>query len=491
MEFLINNNQSLTNVIFIDQYQNLLCSSDLDEFSKKSLAYIQSQNKYEGKLYSIGFVSNPTANENLIFVGIGNLNSISREELRRCGNKLFKFCNDMNISDFNINWSSKSVDDDILLSDILIGFGLSNYSFNKLKQEDTISKFKYISIKTEDDSLKTNIAETKLLLESIYHTRDLVNSPSNLQTPSNLADECLRLGQQYGFDVDIIDEDDIKALKMDSFYAVGQGSPNNSKLILLRYNGNRTNPQKLGLIGKSVTFDSGGLHLKHGARMNTMKHDMAGGATVVGAMCAIAKSKLALNVVGILPACENLISASAYKPGDIISSMAGKTFEIHSTDAEGRLTLVDAITFAIRNENVDAIIDLATLTGAARMIFGAYACPIASNHSKLATHLQSISQSTGELMFQIPLLEDCLDDIRGDISDYKNTVKGGTCGMINSSLILREFVENKPWIHIDAAGTMWLDKDMYYNTRGGSGWGVRTLYYFLKSIQGDALKSML
>ena len=281
----------------------------------------------------------------------------------------------------------------------------------------------------------------------------------------------------------LLAEEKIRSLGMEALYQVSKGSPNPPVVIIMRYTGAPECPEDItALIGKGVTYDSGGLNLKAGQRFTTMKHDMAGGGTVIGAMCAIAQQKLRCNVVAVVAACENLISGRAYKPGDIIGSMGGKTIQINSTDAEGRLTLIDAITYAIRYEHASRLVDIATLTGAARRILGEYGAPVLGNDDSLWSALEAGAKGSGELVCRVPLVPDARAKIRGDVCDLLNTSLAETGGMVTAALFIEEFVEGKPWMHIDAAGPLWLDHDMPYTPRGGSGWGVRTLYHMVKGL---------
>lgn len=321
------------------------------------------------------------------------------------------------------------------------------------------------------------------LAEAVCIARDLVNEPSNVQTPARLAKEASALALKYGLEAEILDESQIEALDMRALMAVGKGSPNPSRVIVLRYRGAPDEPNMVtALVGKGVTYDSGGLNLKSGARFITMKHDMAGGATVIGAICAIAAQKLHANVTAIVAACENLISGEAYRPGDIIGSMAGKTIEITSTDAEGRLTLIDALYYAANYEHATRLIDIATLTGSARKILGEFGAPLLSNDGPLAKSLLAAAQETDELLFQIPLVEDARKQIKGVVSDYVNSSQGQTGGLVTAALFIEAFTMGLPWAHIDAAGPLWLDRDQPYTPQGGSGWGVRTLYRYIKDL---------
>ena len=321
-----------------------------------------------------------------------------------------------------------------------------------------------------------------MLGQAVCISRDLVNEPANDQTPAKLAEEIAGLGQRFGFEVAVYDEDAMAAWGMKALLAVCQGSPNPAKLIVMRYQGDPDSRERLGLIGKGITFDSGGVNLKRNERIVTMKHDMAGGACVAGTMCAIAGQKLRRNVVAVVAACDNLVGSNAYKPGDIIGSMLGKTILIKSTDAEGRLSLIDAIQYAIHHEGVTALADIATLTGAARTIYGEYACPYMCPDEALCAQVAAAGSACGEKLLPFPLLPEMKEKIKGDICDLCNTARSDTGGMITAGLFIQEFTEGLPWAHIDAAGVLWLDRERDYLAAGGSGFGTRALYHLAKGF---------
>lgn len=327
------------------------------------------------------------------------------------------------------------------------------------------------------------VAEGAVLGAAVNIARDLVNEPSNVQTPKRLAEEAMALGQRFGLEVQCFEGEELQTLGMEALQQVAKGSPNPPVLIVLRYKGDPAHPENItGFIGKGVTFDSGGLNLKSGARFATMKHDMAGSATVLGALCAIAQEQLPINVTAVVAACENLLSGQAYKPGDIIGSMAGKSIQINNTDAEGRLTLIDALTYAIRREGAQRLVDIATLTGAARRVLGDYGALALGSDDALWEALAAAAGRADELICRIPLVEEMRSSIQGDVADLVNTNLEATGGTVSAALFLEEFTEGLPWLHIDAAGPLWRDRPLPYAPKGGSGWGVRTLYQLAKEL---------
>jgi leucyl aminopeptidase len=272
---------------------------------------------------------------------------------------------------------------------------------------------------------------------------------------------------------------------MDAFLAVGRGSKHDPRLIVMRYNGNPEGKGDLiGLIGKGLTYDSGGYCIKTPPGMVNMKNDMGGAASVIGTFAAIATLKLKVNVVGVIAACENMISGEAYRAGDILRSMSGKTIEVINTDAEGRLTLVDAIHYAIERERITKVLDIATLTGAAVAALGTAFSAVLTNDQAWFEQLKTASEFSGENIWQLPAHEEYKELIKSEIADLKN-VGGPLAGAITAGLFIREFVDSKPWIHIDIACGALKDKENGIYSYGGTGVGVRLLTSLLKLMEKE------
>ncbi len=331
--------------------------------------------------------------------------------------------------------------------------------------------------------INRGILEGRIFAESTNLARDLVNEPANVIYPETLADAAKKAALQYGFSIEVFGLDKLKRLKMDAFLAVGKGSKQEPRLILMSYHGNPEPKAKtIGLIGKGLTYDSGGYCIKTPQGMVNMKNDMAGAAAVIGTFAAIATLKLKVNVLGVIAACENMISGAAYHTGDIIRSMSGKTIEVINTDAEGRLTLVDAIHYAISREHVSKVIDIATLTGAAVGALGNQITAVLTNNEQLLEKLQLAADFTAEKIWQLPTHEPYLELIKSDIADLKNS-GGPLAGAITAGLFIREFVDEKPWLHIDIAGTALKDKESGINSYGATGIGVRLLTQLLREME--------
>jgi leucyl aminopeptidase len=275
----------------------------------------------------------------------------------------------------------------------------------------------------------------------------------------------------------------MEKIGMGAILGVARGSLEPPRFIILEYGRARKGRRPIVLVGKSITFDSGGISLKPSEKMEQMKDDMSGGAAVLGALRAIAQLKLPLHVVGLLPATENMPSGTAIKPGDILKSLSGKTIEVINTDAEGRLCLADALTYAARYKP-EAIIDLATLTGACVVALGNYAIGVMSRSPELMERIKRAGERSGERVWELPLWEEYNEQIKSDIADLKN-VGGRGAGSITAGLFLHKFVGDYPWVHLDIAGTAWIETDRPYCPKGATGVGVRLLVEYLSDVAGE------
>ncbi len=360
---------------------------------------------------------------------------------------------------------------------------LAQYKFDRFKTDRKENRFNslYIVDKDANVALEAAIKEGLLQAEAEKTARFLVDEPANLMLPEVLADFAKAQGKESGFDVDVYEQDKIEKLGMEAYLNVAKGSTSHPpKLIVMRYNGGKKGDKTYGLVGKGLCFDAGGYSLKPSTGMDTMKLDMGGAATVIGAMQLIAEAKLKVNVVAVVAACQNLIGPDAYFPGDIIGSMNGKTIFVKNTDAEGRLTLIDAITYIIREEKADTVFDFATLTGAAMAAFG-YACaPTLSNDEEIYAKFDAAAKRAGEKIWRMPIFPEYKDLIKNDEADLTNSA--GNPGMITAGMFVGEFVEDKPWIHIDIAPTAYVDKQSGFYDKGATGFGVKTCYEFFKGL---------
>ncbi len=376
-----------------------------------------------------------------------------------------------------------AIGDDVAywLSSAMKGVMLADYSFDKYKSDKEENTEVTLGILTGVDaaSFKKEEQYCQRMAKAVTLARDLVNEPANIMTPSALADIAKEVSDKNNIKYTIVEEKELEELGMNALLSVAKGSDNPAKLIVMEYNGRVTEPEKIALIGKGICFDAGGYNLKPGAAMKGMHTDMAGAAAVIAAMGAIAEAKLGINVTAIIPACENLVSGSSMKPGDVVKSMNGKYIEVLNTDAEGRMALVDAITYAIRQCNATSIIDVATLTGACEVALGSrYTGAFGNSEDMMAKVIQG-SILAGENIWRMPLGDEEYEDLNhSDVADIANT--GSQCGAIAAARFLYEFVEKKPWVHLDIAGTAESKTDSEIYTKGGTGVAAMLLYEFVK-----------
>jgi len=385
----------------------------------------------------------------------------------------------------------KAIDPGKVSQAMVEGIFLSDYQMDQyktVKQDQSLECFTIV----EEDAKRIKAIEKGAVLGEVFaqatnFARDLANHPGNILTPTRLSLETKKLAQENNLRCKILSLPQIKKLKMNSFLAVASGSKQPPKLIILEYRPTKHLPKEkkydtLALVGKGITFDAGGLSLKTSEGMLEMKGDMTGGAVVLSVIAASAKLKLPLNLIGIIPAAENLPSGSALKIGDIITSHSGKTIEILNTDAEGRLILADAISYA-KVFKPDAILDIATLTSAIKIALGTICAGVFGNHEKLKTQMIQAGQKTGERVWELPLWNDYQELIKSDLADIKN-VGGKPAGAIIAARFLRNFVGDHPWVHVDIAGVDFSEKERPYVPKGATGFGARLLLQFLRDWDG-------
>ncbi len=362
---------------------------------------------------------------------------------------------------------------------------LGLYSFRRYltKKENDHTEIKRLTIagsRKEKPLLEKGCERGKVLAEAANLARDMVNEPANYMTPAQMAEAAVELANTYNLEVKVLEREQMAEMGMGALLGVAQGSQQPPKFIVLNYKGNDSGEIGLAMVGKGITFDSGGISIKPSEGMSEMKGDMAGGAAVMAAMSAIARLKLGVNVTAIIPATENLPGGSALKPGDVLKAMNGKTIEVLNTDAEGRLILADALSYA-RNLGAKSIIDVATLTGACMVALGKICSGAFTNNQKLTDKIIAAGTEAGELIWQLPMYDDYREFIKSDVADIKN-IGNRYGGAITAAKFLAEFVEDTPWVHLDIAGTSQSDKERGYLVKGASGVPVRTLINYVISI---------
>ena len=331
---------------------------------------------------------------------------------------------------------------------------------------------------TDLQMVQKRIAQREIISHGVWLARDLVNEPGNVKTPEYLAKTAWDLAEECDFSCNLLGRSELERQGFGALLAVAKGSICEPRLIVMEYHGAANDSAPIALVGKGVTFDSGGISLKPGEGMDQMKMDMAGGATVIATMATIALLKLPINVIGVVPAVENMPSDRATRPGDIVTSLAGKTIEILNTDAEGRLILADALTWVGR-KNPELIVDLATLTGACILALGHHVSAVLGNDSALVDMLQQAGDRVDERLWELPLFDDYAEQIKSTVADMKN-VGGRPAGTITAAAFLQKFVGECPWAHLDIAGTAWEDKGRPGQPIGATGVGVRLLVEYLQ-----------
>lgn len=361
---------------------------------------------------------------------------------------------------------------------------LSLYKFDRLKSKDKSEKKTEIKTLVISEINKKSLKETQtgihkgtVIANAQKLARDLVTEPALSATPTKLANVARKVAKENKLKIKVLDKNACKKLGMGAFLAVAQGSEEEPKFIEIKYTPKK--PRKhIAIVGKGITFDSGGLSLKPANSMETMKMDMSGAAAVIGAISTMRALKPNVAVTMLVAACENMPSGKAYRPGDVVRAMNGKTIEILNTDAEGRVTLADSLSYAVK-QKPDEIIDLATLTGACIVALGDTATGVMTNNQKLADKIIKAGNEAGEKMWQLPLYDEYRDQIKSDIADMINTGSKGKAGAQNGAVLLEKFVDNIPWVHLDIAGPAWIDKENEFGPRGPTGVGVRTLINYI------------
>ncbi len=423
----------------------------------------------------------------VFLIGVGDKSQLTNEKIRRAAAGSIKAARLAKAKSVVISTLESTVEQ---LSDyetahsIVEGVKLGHYRFDKyLTQEKEKAEVEtvMVALETVDSTIgKKAVHDADILCDAVYLTRDLSNAPANEVYPEVLAQTASSMAKKYNIQARILDEKQIRKLKMGGLLAVNSGSARPPRFITLEYKGNPKTRDWYAIVGKGITFDSGGISIKPSAGMSEMKMDMAGAAAVIGTMQAVAALKIPVNVAGIAPCTENLPSGSAYKPGDVVTTMSGITIEVDNTDAEGRIILSDGLYYAQRYRP-KAIIDLATLTGAVVVALGMHATGMFGTSEEVMAQLKDAGEKTYERVWQLPIFEEYEKQIKSDIADVKN-VGGRWAGAITAALFLKKFVGDYPWVHLDIAGTAMLDEATEYSPKGGSGVGVRLLTQFFKQV---------
>jgi leucyl aminopeptidase len=433
----------------------------------------------------------------VVLVGLGKRAQASLENLRRAVGAAAKAIREVGAKSFSSpilgitmrgGPRTQGAEAPITLQDaaqaMVEGALLGLYRFNVYRTEQTDGKkaLRRMTIIVDPrDKAKVEHAARwgEVAGEATVFVRDLCNHPANVATPTFMAKEAKKLAKDRRVRCRVLDRADMERLGMGAILGVARGSHEPPKFITLEYRGGRRGARPVALVGKTVTFDSGGISIKPADNMEQMKADMTGGAAVLAAIRASARLKLPLNIVGIIPATENMPGGSATKPGDILTSLSGKTIEVINTDAEGRLVLADGLTYANRY-NPEVVVDIATLTGACVVALGNVAIGVLGNNAGLIEELKAAGERSGERAWQLPLWDEYYELIKSDVADLKNT-GGRPGGTITAAAFLSKFVGNAVWAHLDIASTDWSDRERALTQKGATGVGARLLIQFLRN----------
>ncbi|HEY1464589.1 MAG TPA: leucyl aminopeptidase [Terriglobales bacterium] len=422
----------------------------------------------------------------LLLLGGGKAKKFSTVDLRKIAGTAVRSLKSKKVRNIAIVLPESSVSAADAAKAVVEGAFIGAFDSDTYKSDRKDLNIDSLTIVAQGDqaAIKKAIDEAQIIGESLNFTRSLVNEPSNRMTPTILADHAKKMSQEVGLKCEIFGADKIKELKMGAFWGVAQGSDEPPALIVMRYEPAGA-PEKpvLGLVGKGITFDTGGISIKPADGMEKMKYDMAGGATMIGVMRAIALLKPKVKVIGIVCASENMPSGKAQKPGDIQTAMSGKTIEIINTDAEGRLVLADGLCYA-RQLGCTHLIDAATLTGAVVVALGYANVGVFANDDSFYDSFAKTLAKSGENMWRLPVNDEYLDMTRSSIADLMNT-GGRWGGASTAAAFLKEFAEDTPWIHLDIAGTAWMEDQKAWIAKGPSGVALRSLIEFVRSF-GDS-----
>ena len=418
----------------------------------------------------------------LLLIGGGKAKSFSSAELRKLAGAAVRSLKAKDLKSFAFVAPGKGAEDGVkaIVEGALVGNFDPDY-YKSDRKEQKIEELVIVGPPAEKRSLQSAAEQGRIIGEAQNFTRDLVNEPGNRMTPTILAERAAKMCEETGLECEIYGPDKIKELKMGAFWSVSQGSEEEPRLIVMRYEPNRAPKGRvLGLVGKGITFDSGGISIKPADGMEKMKYDMAGGAGMIGAMRAIAQLKPNLRVIGVVCASENMPSGKAQKPGDVQIAMSGKSIEIINTDAEGRLVLADGLHYA-RQLGCTHLIDAATLTGACVVALGMVNAGVFSNDEDFYMRFNKSLRKSGEKMWRLPVDEEYREMIKSGIADIVNS-GGRWGGAVTAAMFLKEFVGDTPWIHLDIAGVAWMEDNKPWIAKGPSGVPVRSLVEFARDF---------
>ncbi len=460
----------------------------LDEKLKGAITDVIRRKEFTGKFGQTHLISlnvEKVRLKRIILSGIGSKTEFSLEKVRGSAGRGANVARNLGLKEVGVlpPLDSPAAPEDIAAC-VVEGIALGVHQFLKYRTEDRqdMKQLEGATLYVDVNKLKSigkSVENARRVCEAVNFARDIGNEPGNVGTPSQMAKYAEEAGKKHGFKCKVLGLREIEALKMHSFLSVAKGSVQEPKFVIMEYGG--TGKDAIVLVGKGITFDSGGISIKPSKDMEKMKWDKCGACVVIGAMAAAASLKLPVRLIGLAAFTENLPSGSASKPGDVVFASNGKSIEIANTDAEGRLVLADALSYAAKYKP-RAVIDFATLTGACVVALGDVCAGLMGNDQKLMEKIRRAGEKSGDRCWQLPLWKDYDEKIKSDIADVKNIGSGsGDAGAITAAAFLKKFV-SYPWAHIDIAGTAWNDYDKHYQGKGATGFGVRLVVELIKDV---------
>ena len=475
--------QALAIVVFKDEKADEGFLKDLDAATGGAIKSVIDSEELKGKEGETVYLHLPSdltiKARRLLLIGAGDRTDHNPAQVSQIAGTAARFLRSKNVKSIAIVPRAEA-DPNIIAASAVEGAIIGLFELDKYrtieKEERVIDRLIVVVEGVDEGALERGVKRGQIVGESVNFTRDLANEPGASMTPTNMAERAREISNEFGLSIDVLDEARMEQEGMGSLLSVSRGSDEPAKLIVLKYTPStqtETGGELLAFVGKGITFDSGGISLKPGENMELMKYDMTGGATVMGALRAIAQLKPDVPLLGVVPCSENLPSGKATKPGDVVRAMSGKTIEVINTDAEGRLILADAIAYA-KKLGATRIIDMATLTGAVSIALGDVNVAILGTDQELINEVISAGREVGEKFWQLPLDKEYSKQIKSDIADIKN-VGGRKAGTITAAAFLKEFADGVAWAHLDIAGTAWADEAKPFRSKGPTGIAVRTL----------------
>jgi leucyl aminopeptidase len=480
--------QAIILTLFEDSKKLTGAALTIDQKSGGLISELISNGDFEAKPSQISVIYTRGAlpAKRIALVGLGKHSELNLEKLRAAFASVMRHLRNLNIKEaaasIDLNLIPKKKDQ--VVQAVAEGslLGLYQYTPYKTVGREDLKEMEQLNIITDEKDfslVESAIKKAQTITRAVYFARDLISAPSNEMTPSIMAQKAREISRRKNVSCRILDKAKMKEMGMNALLAVASGSNEEPKFIILEYAGGKKSAAPVVLVGKGLTFDSGGISIKPADKMDEMKTDMSGGAAVMGVIMAAADLQLPLNITALIPATENMPGGTAYKPGDIIKSYSGKTIEVLNTDAEGRLILADALAYASEFKPA-AVIDVATLTGACIVALGDDVIGMLGTDDKLKKEIDKAAKISGEFVWELPLWEIYHELVKSDIADYKNS-GGRVAGTITAAAFLSKFTGDSPWVHLDIAGPAWTNKDKAYIPKGASGVTVRLLVEFLRN----------